>query len=726
MKTESDSNIQEMNNYHPQDRGTEKQYELYLNAMDAVAVEKVASASVFFNTRPGNVIVDIGMASGTSTSILSGLFPHLKIIGVDINPKMVEIARQTYQSPNLEFRIDDGESLATFNEESVNGFFNCSSIHHITSFNGYDPNRAINAIKRQVALLKTGGIIVVRDFAKPPEMEVILELGSIPGENSPSDADLLIGFSKNARSLADPEERGFPVKELRAAHNNTRRFRLFYADAVEFIRRKDYYDNWDIELQEEYGYFTQSDFEELFASLGLRIIVSFPVFNPWIIRNRYRGKFVLYDPYLNNMGFPPTNYLIAGEKAGRKGTRLKIERHLPEVPDSFLRYNSYRDLQTGKIYDVVLRPNTVMDMIPYYINRNNIEILAKHGYPRPIVNVETDSPVIDQKHYSGYITEGLSASRTMTVENVIMERTEVKNEDISGIEKSLVYYTSPGGIDEKVESVFIKLLRSPSEEYQPGHSYSRFSDSGSIRRFDAVQLLKTAQTGALVEARLELNIYNLLRKLGVHLPEWLGGKVEIAAMSIRDVVTLDALLSCKEERFCPSVESASYLQKYRAKFTEAGVSGSSEFLEFITPQQVSANTLVTLPVARCNDEVYVGIEIRHLPVPQLHTGNSCIPVAPAARLPRDVVTYNDLEEFILNHNIFGTPVKGFSKLGEKFFPSVGVTPEQVYPYVVTLAEPNTSLKWVSLNELYHNLDKLRDGHLLISIVRLAHAISSSR
>ncbi len=711
------------NNYNPQDRGSQNSYKRYLSSMDAIAVEKVASASVFFNTRPGNVIVDVGMASGTSTNILAHLFPRLNIIGVDINPKMVAIAKQTYQAPNLDFRLDDGEKLTTFKDGSVDGFFNCSSIHHITSFNGYESGRAYNTLKRQATLLKTKGIIVVRDFVKPPEMEVIIELDCIGEDERPGDADLLLQFSTSARSLANPNEKGFPVKEVQATQKNTRRFRLFYADAVEFIRRKDYYRNWDIELQEEYGYFTQKEFEEVFASLGLRIIVSFPVFNPWIIRNRYRGKFILYDKYLNNIGFPPTNYLIAGEKAGHKGTRLKIERHLPEIQDSFLKYNSYRDLQTGKIYDVVLRPNTVMDIIPYYSNQNSIEIIAKHGYPRPIVNVETDSPVIDQKRYSGYITEGMSAVHTLAVEDVIMTRTDLRNEDFSAIEPSLGYYTSPGGIDEKVESVFVKLSRFPSEEFKSPHNLSRFADSGSIRRYDAIQLLKTAQTGALVEARLELNIYNLLRKLDVHFPEWLGERIEIAEMPVRDVVTIDTLLSCKEERFCSATESASYLQQHRAKFTEAGVVGSSEILEFITPRHVSANTLTTLPVAKCNNEVYVGIEMRHLPVPQIHAGNSCIPVAPAVRLPKEVITYNDLEEFITNHNIFGTPIKGFSKLGEKFFPSVGVTPEQVYPYVVTLAEPNATLKWVSLKELYHNLDKLRDGHLLISIVRLVHAIN---
>ncbi len=47
--------------------------------------------------------------------------------------------------------------------------------------------------------------------------------------------------------------------------------------------------------------------------------------------------------------------------------------------------------------------------------------------------------------------------------------------------------------------------------------------------------------------------------------------------------------------------------------------------------------------------------------------------------------YNDLENYFTNLRIFDTPIKTFTKLGEKFFPSVGVTPEQVYQYVVSLA-----------------------------------------
>lgn len=689
--------------------------------MDAVSVEKVASASVFFDPKPGNTIVDVGMASGTSSNILALLFPQQTIIGVDINPKMVEIASETYQLPNLEFRMDDGEKLHTFSDLSVNGFFNCSSIHHITSFNGYDPYRAYSTLKRQAELLKSGGIIVVRDFVKPPEMEVILDLSDKPQGEKPGDAELLLMFAKTARSLSIPSEIGFPVKEISSPSKVLRRFQLHFADAVEFIRRKDYWANWEIELQEEYGYFTQKEFEEIFANLGLRTIVSYPIYNPWIIQNRYRNQFSLYDKGLNDLGFPPTNYLIAGEKVGDKGSGIHLVRHLPETEIPFLNYTSYLDSHDGKVFDVVSRPQSVTDILPFIKTGNTIEILAKHGYPRPIVNVETDSPLIDGKHYGGYITEGITAINNRSVALILAERINLQPTDILSIENSLEYFTSPGGINEIVQSVFVKLTKALETEVVQ-KSFSGFTEGGSVRKYDASQLLKTAQTGALVEARLELNVYHLFKKLGHPLPEWLGGKITLKELKIIPSA-LEELFAPKNVQFEPSLQSAGYLQKHRGKFTETGVFNSFNVLEYVVPQQVSVNTLVTLPVALFCNEIYVGLEMRHLPVPQLHLGNSCIPVAPAYRLPKTISSFKHLEDYILELEIYNASIISFTKLGEKLFPSVGITPEQVYPYIVSLTKSPSELKWIRLSELMDNLDKIRDGHLLVSLFRLSHALS---
>lgn len=707
-------------NYTGQDRGDKKNYQQYLEAMDAISVEKVASASVFFEPKKGNTIVDVGMASGTSTAILAGLFPEMKIIGVDINPKMVQIAQETYNYPNLSFREDDGEKLNTFANNSVNGFFNCSAIHHITSYNGYDTNRALNTLRRQVALLKDKGVLIIRDFVKPEEKEVIIELSSIDKPHRPNDAELFIRFSETARSLALVDERGFPIREINTTKKDTRRFQAFYTDVVEFIRRKDYYANWDIELQEEYGYFTQKEFEEIFHELGLRIILSSPVYNQWIINNRYKNQFAIYNLSGKEIGFPPTNYLIAGEKISG-GKQLQLIRHLPVREDSFLHFSSYLNLKTKKIYDVVARPNNVLDIIPYYKDEKGFTILAKHGYPRPLSNVKTDSAILDGKYYSGYIPEGMTIGATENLGNVLDKRFGINKESYTTIIQSLNYYTSPGGINEKVSSTLIELTKPVTVNKTLADGFSGFKESGYIHEYDAAQLLNTAQTGALIEARLELNIYNLFFKQNIPLPKWLGERMKIKYDRFIKPVTFSELLSLQTQDYEKSEKSAGFLNTRRAYFSEMGVENSNAIFEYVYPSTVSSNTLVTLPVFRKNGQIYVGLEVQSLPVPQLHSGNSTIITAPAKRLPKEIHNIHELEKYIADMKIGKGKVERYTKLGEKYFPSVGVTTEQVYPYLVCIDRADRSLKWVSLSDLYENIDKIEDAHLLISLCRLIHS-----
>lgn len=708
-------------NYTNQDRGDQKSYRQYLEAMDAISIEKVASASVFFEPKKNNLLVDVGMASGTSTAILSQLFPQMQIIGVDINPKMVQIAQETHHQPNLSFREDDGEKLLTFAPETVSGFFNCSAIHHITSFNGYDNNKAFNTLRRQTELLKDKGILVVRDFVKPEEKEVILELSTIDKPDRPNDADLFVQFSQTARALTSATEQGFPIQEIKSVKKNKRWFRAFYTDVTEFIRRKDYYENWDIELQEEYGYFTRKEFEETFRKLGLRIILSSPIHNQWIINNRYKGQFTIYDPAGKEIGYPPTNYLIAGEKAPG-GKHIYLTRYLPLKSNSFLHHNSYLNTNTKRIYDVVERPDNVIDIIPYYKNETGYMILAKHGYPRPLANVKTDSNILDSKHYSGYIPEGITIAETENLEATLNKRFGIDNSLYSGITPLLNYYTSPGGINEKVASVSIELNNPPANiNKHLTEGFSGFKESGYIHEYNAAQLLNTAQTGALIEARLELNIYNLFFRQNIPLPQWLGEKIRIKFERFIKPTGFTELLSLRTQEYEKSEKRAGFLTIRRALFSEMGAEDSHTILEYIYPSTVSSNTLVTLPVFRKDGQIFVGLEIRSLPVPQIHSGNSTITTAPAKRLPHEVSNIHDLEQYISKMKIGKGRVERYYKLGEKYFPSIGVTTEQVYPYAVCLDRADKSLKWVSLAELYRHINNIEDAHLLISLSRLIHA-----
>ena len=61
------------------------------------------------------------------------------------------------------------------------------------------------------------------------------------------------------------------------------------------LLRKDYRADWEAEVKEEYTYFTQERFEAVFAALGLRVLASTPIRNPWIVRHRFEGKYAMRD-----------------------------------------------------------------------------------------------------------------------------------------------------------------------------------------------------------------------------------------------------------------------------------------------------------------------------------------------------------------------------------------------------------------------------------------------
>lgn len=710
-------------NYSTQDRGDKERYQKYLSGMDSVIVEKIASASAYIPHKSGYTIVDVGMASGTGTYILAVLFPNCKVIGVDINPTMVTIANETYQLQNLQYIVDDGEKLLNLETEKIIGFFNCSSIHHITSFNNYDSNKAYLAIKRQVELLHEGGVIVIRDFVKPESKQIIIEFPN--NKEGDQNSSLLEDFSITARSLSPKSEKGFPISKIK---KNT--YKIEYTDALEFIRRKDYLNDWAVELQEEYGYFSQSEFEEVFVGLGLRTIVSNPIYNPWIIKNRYRKRFKLLTLDNTPLGDPATNYVIAGEKLVNKGLKLKIARQLPILTDSFIKINSYKNLKNNQVFDVAQRPWPVIDILPYYKGIDgNFKVLAKHGYPRPIINQLDKADVIDKKCFSGYLTETLtSMKREGSVHEFIVEtlknRARIDSESVKFIHHSLKFYTSPGGIDELVDSYLVEIVHKGENEIQNiFNTYCGFTDAGEIRSYDAIQLLKSIQVGALPDVRLEINLYHLLAKLEIDNGKWLNDTFEVKFIE-KLITTLakDLIIQHTENVFKSTKENAGFLAHKRAKFFEQNIDESTSVLEYIEPSFLSANTAILLPIYNYNNQIFIGVELRELPVPQIHEKSARLLAAPAYRLNKKVTDLSKLEQYIFKQKIGDSKIIEATKLGEKYFPSSGITPEQVYPYVISLNIPTNELYWINLDDLMNNINDLRDGHLLLCINRLAHML----
>ncbi len=450
-------------------------------------------------------VADMGMGSGTGSHALAALYPSLEVIGVDINPVMVELARERYRLPNLSFAAGD-IAAAVFPPDSLDAIFDSSVLHHVTTFTGYDHDAAARALEAQAGMLRRHGMLIVRDFVSPGEGDVLLDLPANDGDggDAPGNcctASLFLRFAREFRKLhAQP---GFPFHELDPPAEGWRRFRLPLRLAAEFILRKDYRADWETEILEEYTYFTQEEFEQLFTRMGFRIVASVPLWNPWIVRNRWDGRVVLRDLDGAERELPPTNYLIAGEKVSA-GEGVTFQLQEPMARPAFLTMTHYRHRTTGSVRDLVRRPHPTIDVIPWFEDRGEVFLLARKSYPRPIAGV-TATAAIDGSLPVVYVTEPLNVLQEdkplgSTVVESLAAWGAIGEAAVRTFGEGCVYYPSPGGIEEEVRSALVEVGAHFAQLDVAGGS--GFSSSGHVRAIEVTQLLRAAQVGGLSVHRI--------------------------------------------------------------------------------------------------------------------------------------------------------------------------------------------------------------------------------
>ncbi len=719
--------------YERQARGDRGAYERYLRGMDASMRQKVALTAAHF--LGAGVVADMGMGSGAGSRALAALYPGLDVVGVDVNPAMVGIAREQHRAPNLAFMCGD-IAAHCFRPESLDGIFDSSVLHHVTTFSGYDHQAAAHCLEVQVAELKPGGVLVIRDFVAPEPGEVLLELPETDGDagddpRACSTAALFRRFAREFRRLhASP---GFAYRETECPRAGWTRFEVGHRMAVEFVLRKDYRQDWAAEVLEEYTYFTQREFEAVCARLGLRLLASTPLWNPWIVRHRYRHRFEIRGLDGAALEPPPTNILVAAEKVP-PGAGVTFTEEATTAP-SFLRLDHYRDRRTGALRDLVRRPHPTIDVLPWFTREDDVYVLARRSYPRPILCAEPrGTTAVDASRAPGYVTEPLNVLLEdqplgRTVETALDRLAGIPAAAIHGMGPGIHYYPSPGGIEEEVRSVLVEI--EPVFVERRIENLSGFTTSGVVRALEARQLLRAAQVGALPDARLEINVYALLRRLGVTRGPWIGEAPEIPSNDAGPEASLDAPRTRRVFEPAGSGESAGFLDLHAATFAERDASGSvvaRRVLEWVVPRTLSTNTVTVAPLRRHDDRVLVGIDDDDLPAAQAFGGCSDILVAPAWRLPKTVCGRSQLRAWVRERlaREYGLETGEIWELGGRYHPSAGLTPEVVHPLAVEARGERPAprrLTWVALPELVRDLARLRDGHLLVLALRAAHALS---
>ena len=378
--------------------------------------------------------------------------------------------------------------------------------------------------------------------------------------------------------------------------------------------------------------------------------------------------------------------------------------------------------------------------MPWFEDENGqIFVLAKKDFPRPIVNSQRQNNHLNRANYSGYLTEPISAiihhrdtEIQREIEKILLDRAKLQSDEILKISEPNFYFPSAGGIDERVESHLVRIS-AWGKPPQVIENYTPFVNAGVVRELDALQILRASHVGGMFDARLEINIYRLLRSLKRSNGAWIGAEIKPTSQSLDLKIETEINLETRQVFEPCELEKKRFLKLERSEFIEYDCTGDhlkrAEF-EYVSPNNFSKNTVVAIPFFMANNEFFVGVEYRDLPAVQRFTGNSQLVCVPAWRLSKTVSHKFDIQSFLYEKFTidFNVAVNKLWELGGSYFTSAGITPEVVYPFAVELnAEKisETDIKFFSFKDLLAKIDEIQDAHLLILLNRLAHALGLS-
>lgn len=328
----------------------ERNYSTYASGMNHGALMELKYNDIKEAIVPGK-IVDEGCADGALLVRVAKDFPDSDLIGIEITSEFMArcIERQRAGEFGETFVHFHQRNLLDpiFEDESIEAVICNSTTHEIWSY-GNREESLMHYLRLKFAQLKPGGRLIIRDVVGPEDKEriVYLKADREDGDNEeifkeyqrPEElSGHLARLSTYARFkrfaedfLADMRRSGKRGAESKISYeeidiSGVPYFAVRLKDAVEFMTKKDYVDNWRSELNEEFAFMSFSEWKELLKTVGFKIIEnpnepaksSRAYANDWIVENRFRGKtdiFEMRNSLLDQLQYPVTNMVLIAEK----------------------------------------------------------------------------------------------------------------------------------------------------------------------------------------------------------------------------------------------------------------------------------------------------------------------------------------------------------------------------------------------------------------------------
>lgn len=327
-----------------------RDYSSYAFLMGHSEIIALKYADIHAAILPGK-IVDEGCGDGALLVPIARDFPDSDLIGIEITGEFLARARERQRAGEF------GDAFVHFHQRNItqplfqDGSIDTticnSTVHELWSYGQQaETVHAYLALKYRQA--RTGGRLIIRDVVGPAdkEQEVLLWLNDADGSNEaifahfdePAALQLHLSrlstyarFRRFARDFlaemrADGRrEMGTAIAYQEELIGGRRYAVLSLRDAAEFMSKKDYVNNWESELNEEFAFWDFGEWKGALRAAGFRVVEdpndpergSRVYTNPWIVQNRWEGKVALFrrrHDGLQPLPFPPTNIVLVGEK----------------------------------------------------------------------------------------------------------------------------------------------------------------------------------------------------------------------------------------------------------------------------------------------------------------------------------------------------------------------------------------------------------------------------
>jgi SAM-dependent methyltransferase len=308
---------------------TTRDYRRYAEAFEEAAQRKWAM--VREHVRPGR-IVDVGCGAGAVLA-LADREPALResdLIGVEVARPLYEEcvhrkAQGGFTNPNVFFFCRNVLGGAVFPPRSVDTTLTFALTHEIWSYGSRmdSVRRFAEAIYQQTV---PGGVWLNSDVCGPdePDREVHLRLSTADGDSPHTArtdlADLpreqvtayLSGLSTRARLDQFAVDYRFPLP-FTELPGGAVRMRL--ADAMDFLTRKDYVDNWLSETHEQFCGMSFAGWAALLEEVGFELAPASRAWrNDWVVDNRIAPVAELSTVDGRPLDWPVTHVLLVARR----------------------------------------------------------------------------------------------------------------------------------------------------------------------------------------------------------------------------------------------------------------------------------------------------------------------------------------------------------------------------------------------------------------------------